>query len=814
LPTIPGAYTPAQAGAFDTETLVADFSPLITTLNWTDYSVPDLTELLEEAFQDFLSFVVQALEDLVGTAFSAVEGFDEFILTVVGDAIGFPQLGPDSQIFFNDLNLGMSLIGQLLESFGAQLTGQGLLTDFIVFFDGFATTDYVNTAIQSAVSLVTGGLDAFLALLGLPLAGLVGLATFVNNVFTDASNAIANFETLLEAAGQDTIEDLGTFLGTTQSFLTTLQTDLSVDTTAAVATALSTVVTDVQTLETLVSGFSTSGASILSQLIASFGSSAESGLSGLGGLGGIFSDLIGFVGSPTGLGSGSPASAVAPTSVPALRGLFSGGTFLSSLIPNLNADIITAGTLSSSLIQGIEGTGTTLLGDVTNIVESAGATTAEGAGTLISDASGAISDATGIISGTAATAETDFGAAIGGAFGAILGLTGASASAASSSQLQSAAAAVAAAQAAQAQQTAAINAQLPKFYGGAGTSGLNAQVSLSGSLPSTFTNKGPLTATLSGTSTPGAQFAALFDMVADTDQQTVSRIDSTPIPVPSPPTSGTAVGPARYLQLRVNSGFTTYLQVKYWASATSEIKAIFNVELSCVVAGVKTVFDTFTSAAGGSVEADEIEADQLVQLSANNNISLEATADAITFTYPNSAASLSFTDSSGVSQIGSGFRQAGWGTDESPVVFPVSFAFFDSGPTSGPANVLVTTSASTTSETYADLPDTTEDQVTVNIGPNRLAIVFISGNNSNNTVAGQPIMTFAISGANTMAANDAYAIGNATAASASNHWEGAPFLLTPAQLPNQGATTFKLKYRQNGTSTATYANRQISVIPL
>jgi hypothetical protein len=50
MPTIPGAYTPAQAGAFDTETLVADFSPLISTLNWTDYSVPDLTELAEKAF--------------------------------------------------------------------------------------------------------------------------------------------------------------------------------------------------------------------------------------------------------------------------------------------------------------------------------------------------------------------------------------------------------------------------------------------------------------------------------------------------------------------------------------------------------------------------------------------------------------------------------------------------------------------------------------------------------------------------------------------------------------------------------------------
>jgi hypothetical protein len=152
------------------------------------------------------------LETLAGDAFTAVEGFSEAILTLVGDAIGFPQLGPDSEVFFNDLNLTTSLVGQLLESFGAQLTGQGLLTDFIVFFDGFATTDYVNTAIQSAVSLVGGGVDAFLALLGLPLSGLLGLANFANMVFTDASNAVANFETLLEAVGEATVEDLGTFL--------------------------------------------------------------------------------------------------------------------------------------------------------------------------------------------------------------------------------------------------------------------------------------------------------------------------------------------------------------------------------------------------------------------------------------------------------------------------------------------------------------------------------------------------------------------------------------------------------------------------
>jgi hypothetical protein len=224
-------------------------------------------------------------------------------------------------------------------------------------------------------------------------------------------------------------------------------------------------------------------------------------------------------------------------------------------------------------------------------------------------------------------------------------------------QLQAAASGVAARQASLAQQTAAIKSQLPKFYGGSGTSGLNAQVSFSGvtppTLPSGFTNKGPLTATLSGVSTPGAQFAALFDQVADTDQVTTSGIWSSPI---------TLNGGARYLFLRVNSTFTSYLYAKWFAATPSAGDGNnFNVELGCVVAGVKTVFKTFES-------PTTLLGQQLITASSNANISLEATADAITFTYPAAAsgenASLSFTDTSGVSQIGAGFRQAGFGTDE------------------------------------------------------------------------------------------------------------------------------------------------------
>jgi hypothetical protein len=760
-------------------------------------------------------------------------------------------------------------------------------------------------------------------------------------------------------------------------------------------TILSNAVAGVVDLETQLSGFSPG--SVLSQLIALFPGTA-SGLSGLTGLGGIFSDLIGFVGSPTGLGSGSPASSVSATSVPALRGLFSGGTFLSSLIPNLNADIITAGTLASSLIEGIEGAGTTLAGDVTNIVEGAGATTAAGAGTIISDASGAITDATNVISGAVTTAETALGSALGGAFGGLLGLIGAPATSASSAQVNAAAAAVAAAQLAQAQETAAINAQLPKFYGGSGTSGLNAQVEFSGSLPSSFTQPSPPTstgtvafdaagsggtislattgsgthdgtagatalvyvesnsgigaavspvvtigsesgtflesipgdntdgtdagllslfkipdipggeqtvevtfssetsatfetvsytgvnsigtpftafgagaalsqaiscasgqmishafgagnatlsdisggterfqgpsggvagllvqdstasttfdATITGGTSNGAwsgigvvlsaaassatisRFTALFDQTADTDQETVSGIWSSPIVIN---------GGARYLFLRVNSGFSSYLFVKW--SATGNINApVFNVSLGCVVAGVEHVFATFTESTAATAQA-------LINASANNNISLEATADAISFTYPLGAstvnASIAFSDTSGVSQIGATFRNAGFGTDESPTVFPASWAFFDSGPTSGPQSAFVATQESTTSTTFTKLATTT-DQVTVNIGPSGLALVFISCTLANATAADFSTMGFALSGTNTLAANSNMSISTQAPFAGISDTLGAPFLMTGL---HAGATTFAAEYSVSG-STGDFSNRRISVIPL
>jgi hypothetical protein len=854
-------------------------------------------------------------------------------------------------------------------------------------------TNYTPTQVEGFVADIPG--DAEVAAQSVVQALENGLAVALGLPATAGVNyTVAQIQAQLE-------DQLASFLllSTWQSFINAIVGGTT-GTATQLFTILSNAVTGVVDLETQLTGFSPS--SVISQLIALFPGTA-SGLSGLTGLGGIFSDLLGFVGSPTGLGSGSPASAVAPTSVPALRGLFSGGTFLSSLIPNLNADIITAGTLASSLIQGIEGAGTTLVGDVTNIVEGAGAATAAEAGTIISGASGAIADATNVLSGAVPTAVTSFGSEVGSLLGGLFGgLTGGAATSASSAQVQSAAQAVAAAQAAQAQETAAINAQLPKFYGGSGTSGLNAQVEFSGSLPSSFTQPAAPTSSgsvafdaagsggsigsgsassLSGThdgtaaatalayvesggtvssitigsasgtllesipnnndnggilslfkipdipggeqtvevtligddnatfetvsytgvtsigtpfttfgfgtalsqaiacasgqiishafgiagSTSGdvsggterfqassslivqdspasatfaatasasttssvpvdwsgigvvlsaaassatiSRFTALFDQAADTDQETVSGIWSSPI---------TVNGGARYLFLRVNSGFSSYLFVKWFATGNTSAP-VFNVSLGCVVAGVEHVFATFTESTAATAQA-------LINASANNNIGLEATADAISFTYPQGAstvnASIAFSDTSGVSQIGATFRNAGFGTDESPVVFPASWAFFDSGPTSGPqASPIITPQTSltapptgaqtTTSTTFAELATTT-DQVTVNIGPSGIALVFLSCDAANSAEGGASYVSFAMSGENTAAASFSHAL--VYQAFLGGGFQGFGNMFPQTGL-NPGATTFKMEYAVSA-DTGTFWNRSIFVLPI
>jgi hypothetical protein len=125
------------------------------------------------------------------------------------------------------------------------------------------------------------------------------------------------------------------------------------------------------------------------------------------------------------------------------------------------------------------------------------------------------------------------------------------------------------------------------------------------------------------------------------------------------------------------------------------------------------------------------------------------------------------------------------------------------------ANNTVTTSESTTSVTYTDL--TTTQSITLTTGTKVMVVV----------------SSFMTSGTLGYGAGASYAISGATSRSASDEW-AAYFQETPRvgnglsmsyvsyQTVNAGSNTFTLKFRSifSGGVTATFANRQITVIDL
>lgn len=123
------------------------------------------------------------------------------------------------------------------------------------------------------------------------------------------------------------------------------------------------------------------------------------------------------------------------------------------------------------------------------------------------------------------------------------------------------------------------------------------------------------------------------------------------------------------------------------------------------------------------------------------------------------------------------------------------------------SNATVATSQATSTTTYTDLA-TTGPAVTVTTGTS--AIVFWASECSNSTANAFAGVSVAISGATTLAADgnwsafsDGLAAGNAVRIGTFYKFEN----LTA------GSNTFTMKYRA-GSSTATFANREIMVLPL
>jgi len=121
------------------------------------------------------------------------------------------------------------------------------------------------------------------------------------------------------------------------------------------------------------------------------------------------------------------------------------------------------------------------------------------------------------------------------------------------------------------------------------------------------------------------------------------------------------------------------------------------------------------------------------------------------------------------------------------------------------ATAYVATNESTASTTYTDLTTTT-DQVTVTIGQSGTAIVVLTCYYYNSGTA-YTYVSFAVSGANTQAAADSFAIAQGGAGAAIGN--SGLFVLTGLA---PGATTFKMKYKATA-GTGIYQTRRIAVIP-
>ena len=124
-----------------------------------------------------------------------------------------------------------------------------------------------------------------------------------------------------------------------------------------------------------------------------------------------------------------------------------------------------------------------------------------------------------------------------------------------------------------------------------------------------------------------------------------------------------------------------------------------------------------------------------------------------------------------------------------------------------PAGGTVATSETTASTTYANLATAGPG---LNVTTGTEAIVIITATMRNDTAGGQCIMSFAISGATTLAASDANSLTFESGHPADQY--GASRVVFMSGL-TAGSNTFSVKYRVS-SGTGTFVNRDIAVIPL
>jgi hypothetical protein len=125
-----------------------------------------------------------------------------------------------------------------------------------------------------------------------------------------------------------------------------------------------------------------------------------------------------------------------------------------------------------------------------------------------------------------------------------------------------------------------------------------------------------------------------------------------------------------------------------------------------------------------------------------------------------------------------------------------------------PATALVATSQATTNTSYTDLA-TVGPAVTVTTGV--AALVHINCSLFNATATNGSFMSYAVSGASTVAASDSRSLSIINNGTVTGNSYGISFLQTDL---TPGSNTFTAKYRSTAATNATFADRNIIVVPL
>jgi hypothetical protein len=126
-----------------------------------------------------------------------------------------------------------------------------------------------------------------------------------------------------------------------------------------------------------------------------------------------------------------------------------------------------------------------------------------------------------------------------------------------------------------------------------------------------------------------------------------------------------------------------------------------------------------------------------------------------------------------------------------------------------PSTASVATSQSTSSTSYADL---TTPGPSISVTTGTIAIVMYSAGIQTNIADRQVVASVEVSGVSSVAASDAWSIMVDGIPATNTFRTGVAHVFTGL---TSGSNTFKMKYRVGtGTTSGTYTNREINVIPL